>query len=252
MLTVVVLPIDALLRARAIDVGLVTRSWPGWGWDVARSAAIGAALAGSATAAGIALMRRIPRRWWIPASGLVVALGAAFVFAGPLVLDPVFNRFERLPDGPVREQVLELARRADVQVGEVYVVDASKRTTAANAYVTGLGSSKRVVLYDTLLRDFPAAETRLVVAHELGARPPPRRAERAPVPRARRAAGHVRGVAASRAPLGPDDGLPAGPSTVPGAVRVGRARRVLDRHRVQPALPARGGARRRLRAAADR
>ena len=214
VLTLVVLPIDALMRSRAIDVGLITRSWPGWGWDVARSAAIGAALAGAATAAGIALMRRFPRRWWIPASGLLVALGAAFVFAGPLVLDPVFNRFERLPDGPVRSQVLDLARRADVQVGEVYVVDASKRTTAANAYVTGLGSSKRVVLYDTLLRDFPAAETRLVVAHELA------HVHHRDVPNALLFLAPVPppGMFAA-APLtpawGPAHAPPAGPSTVP-------------------------------------
>ena len=64
--------------------------------------------------------------------------------------------------------MLDLARRAGVDVGEVYSVDASRRTTAANAYVTGLGRTKRVVLYDTLLKDFTPAETRLVVAHELG------------------------------------------------------------------------------------
>jgi STE24 endopeptidase len=164
---VVALPLSAWMRSRAIDVGLVTRSWGGWAWDSARSIAIGAGFAGLATAAALALMRRWARAWWLPASGLVVAVAALVIFAGPLVLDPLFNRFERLPDGPVRSEVLRLAERAGVDVGEVYVVDASKRTTAANAYVTGLGSSKRVVLYDTLLEDFPAAETRLVVAHEL-------------------------------------------------------------------------------------
>jgi STE24 endopeptidase len=83
------------------------------------------------------------------------------------VLDPLFNRFTPLPPGELRSDVLDLARRADVRVGEVYMVDASRRTTAANAYVTGLGPTKRVVLYDTLLRDFAPAEVRLVVAHEL-------------------------------------------------------------------------------------
>jgi STE24 endopeptidase len=63
--------------------------------------------------------------------------------------------------------VIELAREAGVKVGEVYEVDASRRTTAANAYVTGLGSTKRVVLYDTLLENFTRDEVRLVVAHEL-------------------------------------------------------------------------------------
>ena len=161
------LPVDALMRQRALDVGLATRSWAGWASDVARSAAISALFAGSATAAAVALMRRFPRRWWLPASGLVAAAGAVLVFAGPLVIEPIFNRFEELPAGPARTAVAELAKRAGVEVGDVFVVDASKRTTSANAYVTGLGSSKRVVLYDTLLRDFSPRETRLVVAHEL-------------------------------------------------------------------------------------
>ena len=83
------------------------------------------------------------------------------------MLDPVFNTFTPLPAGDTRDDVLELAGKAGVEVGEVYEVDASRRTTAANAYVTGIGRTKRVVLYDTLLKEFTAAETRLVVAHEL-------------------------------------------------------------------------------------
>jgi STE24 endopeptidase len=64
--------------------------------------------------------------------------------------------------------VLALAKRAGVDVGEVYEIDASRRTSAANAYVNGIGHTKRVVLYDNLLKEFTPAELRLVVAHELG------------------------------------------------------------------------------------
>jgi STE24 endopeptidase len=64
--------------------------------------------------------------------------------------------------------VLDLAARADVKVGQVYRVDASRRTTGANAYVNGIGTTKRVVLYDNLLHDFPPDQVRSVVAHELG------------------------------------------------------------------------------------
>ncbi|MBI5105182.1 MAG: M48 family metalloprotease, partial [Solirubrobacterales bacterium] len=124
-------------------------------------AAIGAA-------AAVALIRRFPSGWWLPASAVVVAFGAATLYAGPIVLDPLFNKFEDLPAGRTREDVLELARKAGVDVGDVLVMDASRRTTAANAYVTGLGHTKRVVLYDTLLEGFSRDEVRLVVAHELG------------------------------------------------------------------------------------
>ena len=162
------LPLHALARSRAIDAGLVTDSWLAWSWDFTRRLAITAAMTGVGVTIAIGLMRRFPRRWWIPATALVVAFGVAITFAGPVVIDPLFNRFTRLPQGPARTAVLQLARRAHVSVGGVYVIDASRRTTAANAYVSGVGSSKRVVLYDTLLRRFSSQETRLVVAHELG------------------------------------------------------------------------------------
>ena len=86
--------------------------------------------------------------------------------------------------------------RAGVKVGEVYSVDASRRTTAANAYVTGLGPTKRVVLFDTLLDRYSRDEIRVVVAHELGPRAQPRRAARRAVRGAGRAGRRARGPAA--------------------------------------------------------
>jgi STE24 endopeptidase len=104
----------------------------------------------------------------VPAAAGVVAIGAASLWLFPVVIDPVFNRFDKLPPGHLRSEVLTLAKRAGVDVGEVYRVDASRRTTGANAYVNGLGHTKRVVLYDTLIDDFSDAQVRSVVAHELG------------------------------------------------------------------------------------
>jgi STE24 endopeptidase len=167
-LTAVALPVRAVARERAKDVGLVTQSWPGWLADVAKSTAIEAVLVGAGGGLLIVGMRRFRRHWWAPATALVVAFGVVMTYAGPIVLDPLFNRFEPLPQGRLRSDVLELARRAGVDVGQVYEMDASRRTTAANAYVAGLGGTKRVVLYDTLLEEFTPAEVRLVVAHELG------------------------------------------------------------------------------------
>jgi STE24 endopeptidase len=85
----------------------------------------------------------------------------------PLVIEPLFNRFDELPESKLRSDVVELSERAGVDVGDVYRVDASRRTTGANAYVGGLGHTKRVVLYDNLIEDFTPAEVRSVVAHEL-------------------------------------------------------------------------------------
>jgi len=165
--TVAILPLQVVSRERAKDVGLVTQSWSGYARDKAIGGAIGALIAGLGAGAAVGLMRRLPRGWWGPGAVIVVAFGVASIYAGPVVLDPLFNTFKPLPAGQAREDVLELARRANVDVGEVYSVDASRRTTAANAYVTGLGRTKRVVLYDTLTDNFDRDELRLVVAHEL-------------------------------------------------------------------------------------
>jgi STE24 endopeptidase len=162
------LPLRAVARQRAKRVGLVTQSWGGWAVDVAKGAAIGGAFSAAGGAALTAGIQRFGRRWWAPGAAVGVGVAVVFTYLGPVVLDPLFNRFTPLPEGELRSDVLDLARRAGVEVGEVFEVDASKRTTAANAYVNGLGATKRVVLYDTLLREFTPAETRLVVAHELG------------------------------------------------------------------------------------
>jgi STE24 endopeptidase len=168
VLVVVGLPIRAWMRQRSLDVGLATQAWPDWAVDVVKGAAIGAVTAAVGGLAAVALVRRFPRNWWAPGAVLVIAYGVVTIWLYPIVIDPLFNRFDKLKPGQLRSEVLELADRAGVDVGEVYRVDASRRTSAANAYVIGLGHSKRVVLYDNLIDEFPRAELRVVVAHELG------------------------------------------------------------------------------------
>jgi STE24 endopeptidase len=168
LLVVVGLPLAAWRHDRAYDVGLSTQTWGPWLGDVAKSAGIGAVVAGVGGAVALALIRRFPRRWWIPGSAIVVAFSVITIWLWPVVIDPVFNDFDPLPRGRLRSEVLELARRSDVKVGEVYRVDASRRTTAVNAYVGGIGPTKRVVLYDNLIDDFAPDQVRQVVAHELG------------------------------------------------------------------------------------
>jgi STE24 endopeptidase len=166
--TAVGLPARVAAAERAKDVGLFTQSWGGWAVDQVKATAISGTLAAGGGALLVIGMRRFGRGWWVPGAALVAGFAVVFAYLAPVVLDPVFNKFTPLPEGKIRSDVLELAQRAGVDVGEVYSVDASRRTTAANAYVSWLGRTKRVVLYDTLIKDFTPAETRLVVAHELG------------------------------------------------------------------------------------
>jgi Zn-dependent protease with chaperone function len=165
--TLVGLPLAAFSEQRSRNVGISTQRWGGWLSDVTKATAIGSAFTGAGAATAVALIRRFPRHWWVPGAAAVIGFSVLMVFAAPVVIDPLFNKFEPLPPGALRDEVLELAGRADVNVGEVYRVDASRRTTATNAYVWGLGATKRVVLYDTLIDGYPDDQVRSVVAHEL-------------------------------------------------------------------------------------
>ncbi|HEX6117018.1 MAG TPA: M48 family metallopeptidase [Solirubrobacterales bacterium] len=167
VVAVVGLPLGAIAHERAVEYGISTQSFGGWLADEGKSAAIAAVLTAAGAAILLALIRRLPRAWWAVTAGGIVAWVVVSQALGPVVLAPLFNDFERLPDGPARTAVLELAERAGVDVGEVYEVDASRRSTALNAYVSGLGPTKRVVVYDNLLAGVERPALRSVLAHEL-------------------------------------------------------------------------------------
>ena len=161
------LPLSARSEVVLRRYGLSTQTWPSWLLDAAKGVLVGAALTALALLALVALARRT-RAWWAWGALATAALVVAGSFAYPLVVEPVFNRFTPLPAGELRTDLLELARDDGVDVDEVLVADASRRTTSLNAYVSGFGGSRRIVLYDNLLEQADPAEVRLVVAHELG------------------------------------------------------------------------------------
>lgn len=159
---------DAGAHNVAVDYGLSTQGWAGWLADYGRSYLVAAVPTTLALLALYALARRLPRRWWAPAAAAAAVLVVAGSFGYPLLVEPVFNSFRPLPAGPLRSSLLVLADRAGVRVDDVLVADASRRTTALNAYVSGFAGTRRIVLYDTLLRSAPPEQVRVVVAHELG------------------------------------------------------------------------------------
>lgn len=167
VLTAVGLPLSLIAHERAVAAGLSTQELAAWLGDLGKATAIGMAEGAGAGFGVVLLLRRCGELWWLAGAAATVALAIVFTFAAPVVLEPRFNSFDRLPEGSLRSSVLDLAKRAGVTVGEVYEVDASRRTTAVNAYVGGLGPTKRVVLYDTLLNGFDPPQVESVVAHEL-------------------------------------------------------------------------------------
>ncbi|MER8187122.1 M48 family metalloprotease [Kitasatospora sp. NPDC094015] len=165
---VVALPPGARVRVVRARYGLVTQGWGGWAVDLLRGLGLTLALL-LPTAYGLyALTAWSPARWWLPAAGAAALLTVALSFLHPLLFEPLFNRFTPMEPGPLRDSLLGLARQDGIPVREVLVADASRRTTALNAYVSGLGATRRIVAYDTLLTTAEPREVELVVAHELG------------------------------------------------------------------------------------
>lgn len=165
---VVTLPLDVRSEQVLRTYGLSTQDWGSWAVDAGKGLLVQTATAALVLLAVLALARRAPRTWWAWGAGTVAGLVLAGSFAYPVFVEPVFNSFTPLPAGELREDLLALAARDGAPVDDVLVADASRRTTALNAYVSGFGSTRRIVLYDTLLRSASPEEVRLVVAHELG------------------------------------------------------------------------------------
>ncbi len=150
--------------------GFSTQTATGFAADIFRKLLLTCAFAAVPVLGVVGLSRAFPS-WWpavaAPAAALLVLVVG---FAAPVVLEPLFNRFTPLDDVPLARELLALATRAGVPVRDVLVADASRRTRKVNAYVSGIGATRRVVLYDTLLREVPQRELEIVVAHELGHR----------------------------------------------------------------------------------
>lgn len=169
ILTAAALPLD-WVRGYVIEHawGLSTQTPTGWIVDQLKGAAVGAVTSAVAALVFFAVVRWQPRTWWVVGWAAFTALTAVMFFVWPVVIAPLFNRFTPLEEGPLNDRFRALASEAGVPVDEVLVADASRRTTAENAYVAGLGSTKRLVLYDTLLAGSRDDQTAFIVAHELG------------------------------------------------------------------------------------
>lgn len=148
--------------------GLSTLTVPGWFNDWFKSLLINLLLDGLTWTGLYGLMRWLPRRWPLPAGVLLVLFTVLLVLLEPILITPLFYEVRPLEDTNLRARILALAERAQMQVDSVEVIDASAKTTTVNAYFTGFGGAQRIVLYDTLLRDYPPAQIEVVLAHEMG------------------------------------------------------------------------------------
>lgn len=172
ILTGLSLPAALLGHHISMEYRLSIEPWPAWWIDWAKSTGI--YLVAATTVLGIlyALMRHSPRRWWIWFWLLTILAEVCVTFLAPLVLDPLYNRFTPLAksDPALVDQLERVAARGGLNIppSRIFLMDASRRSTAPNAYVTGLGASKRIVVWDTTLHTEKPDAILFTYGHEQG------------------------------------------------------------------------------------
>lgn len=114
------------------------------------------------------LLRRSPRRWWLYTGLLMIPFLFFVSLIAPIWIDPLFNRFGPMKDKALEANILRLADRAGIEESRMFEVAKSEDTRALNAYVTGFGNTKRVVLWDTTIAALDDGELLVVMGHEMG------------------------------------------------------------------------------------
>ena len=158
--------VSGLVVERAF--GLTKQSTPAWFAEQVKGFAVGTALQTPLMTAAFIVIRRRPNDWWLILAGATVPLMVLLSNLAPVLLMPLFNTFTPLNNERLREHLLALTERSGVRVADIYEMDMSRQSEKPNAMFTGLGATRRIVLGDTLLRDFTPDEITGVVAHELG------------------------------------------------------------------------------------
>jgi STE24 endopeptidase len=148
--------------------GLSNQSLGRWWGDWLKGVAVSGV--GLALVLGIPylLLRRSPRRWWLYAGLASIPVATFVLLVTPIWVDPLFNDFGPMKDKALEARIVSQARRAGIEGSRVYQVDKSADTRTVNAYVTGLGSTKRIVLWDTILARLEPKQVLFVTAHEMG------------------------------------------------------------------------------------
>ena len=139
-----------------------------WFADFAKSWAISFFINSAALTGIYALIVFLPKYWWVVSIVVMIIFIIIGAYLYPLIIDPIFYKFSTLEEGRLRDQIIEVSGKAGIEVKEVLVADASRRTNKANAYFSGIGNTRRVVLFDTLINNFTEKEVLTVVAHEIG------------------------------------------------------------------------------------
>ncbi len=148
--------------------GFTTTTLRLWATDSMKSLVITTILLASVTSAGLLIIQASPNLWWLWVWCLFLVFSIVMMYAFPYVIEPLFNKFTPIENETLREGIHKLMQKVGIQVKRVFKMDSSKRTKHTNAYFTGIGKVKRIILYDTLLEKMDNSEILSVLAHEAG------------------------------------------------------------------------------------
>jgi len=171
-ITVLQLPLDAYQQKISLQYGLSVQGWGSWLGDVAKGGLIGIVLFTFIAWIIATLIRKSPRRWWLYSWIIVYALVVFVAAIAPIVIEPMFNKFEPLdksnPELVTAIQQVTQRGGMDIPRDRMFLMKASEKVTTLNAYVSGFGPSKRVVVWDTTIKNASTPETLFVFGHEMG------------------------------------------------------------------------------------
>ncbi len=170
--TLLSLPLDIYGQWLRRSYGLSVQSWASWTGDQAKSFGLGWAIGGLIVMLLFFIIRRFPRRWWLVFWLAMIPITLAGIFVTPYVIDPLFNKFEPLAKSQPQlvQRLEEVAQRGhmDIPPERMFLMKASEKVTTLNAYVTGFGASKRVVVWDTSIAKGTPDEILFIFGHESG------------------------------------------------------------------------------------
>ena len=171
-LAVLEIPLDAYGHKLARQYDISIQGWGSWLWDWTKGQLVGLCIMSVLIYFFYGVVRRSPRRWWLYSGLAIFPLAVLFIFLSPLLLDPLFNKFEPLEtNNPALVGEIEKIVKhggLDIPRERMFEMKASEKLKAVNAYVTGFGTSKRVVVWDTTIANMTTPQTLFVVGHEMG------------------------------------------------------------------------------------
>ncbi|OZM58194.1 peptidase M48 [Lottiidibacillus patelloidae] len=165
---IIYLPIDIYSYKVSVAYGVATQSMASWFKDVAITFLVNLIVMTIVIATIVFLLKKAKQKWWVYTWLLSIPFTVFFMYFQPVIIAPLFNDFYELQNKELQSEILELANEAGIPAERVYEVNMSEKTNAMNAYVTGIGSNLRIVLWDTTLEKLEKDEVLFIMAHEIG------------------------------------------------------------------------------------